>query len=345
MRATGGTDFSYYYTLLGIDRPASMDVKTLDVLIKAHMRAIPYQNFDIVRETSDVAARAKWDQKLDIDTLLDNLVVKRQGAMCYETSELLYRVLKDLGFDVIKTRAIARVGDKTFSEKPYIHQILIVTIEGKKYIADPGFGYSGLYGALEFDLDKSSEGYLDSRDLYKVERYPNCYRVSSWINHDWFVFYDFDQPIVEVSKEQALLDYQHMITDGRSPICWKYLKPGAMQEVAVSDAAESTMPTRVGFYVSMEKGVWDASMTLFTKKGKEKQTLNDVRAFQEAVKEYLQLNVPDPILSVLASNLATHRSRERHRQFAVLLAGLSLVGTLMFLCTEQAASAAPSFSP
>lgn len=50
---------------------------------------IPYQNFDL-----HLNRLIKSSLSINIDELMPKLVIKKQGGMCYEQSNLLYYMLK-----------------------------------------------------------------------------------------------------------------------------------------------------------------------------------------------------------------------------------------------------------
>jgi len=99
---------------------------TIPGLLEHHMRAIPFENFDVL---------LGQPPKLDADALEDKLVTRRRGGYCYEHSTLFAEVLRELGFPV--RMHSARVVMMTPRENsPRTHMFLSVGYD----VLDPGFG-------------------------------------------------------------------------------------------------------------------------------------------------------------------------------------------------------------
>jgi N-hydroxyarylamine O-acetyltransferase len=121
-------------------RTASRDV--LAGLLAQHMRAIPFENLDVLLGNPP---------RLDLPSLEAKLVTARRGGYCYEHSTLLAAVLTELGFEV-KTHS-ARVVMVTPRDKaPRTHMFLTVG----DAMLDPGFG--GHAPLVPVPLDGSAAG-------------------------------------------------------------------------------------------------------------------------------------------------------------------------------------------
>ncbi len=111
----GGTDPTY---------------QTLAGLLDAHIAHIPFENFDIL---------LRRPIRLDLEGLQAKLVHRRRGGYCFEHATLFAAVLEALGF--APTRHAARViVFRPRAEVPRTHMFLSVTVDGTRYVVDPGFG-------------------------------------------------------------------------------------------------------------------------------------------------------------------------------------------------------------
>lgn len=98
-------DVDAYLDRIGHPRvPPSAD--GLRSLHEAHVRAIPFENVDVVLGTHP---------GLQLDRISDKLVRGRRGGYCYEHALLFAAVLEHLGYAV--QRRIARVGRWTLSKR------------------------------------------------------------------------------------------------------------------------------------------------------------------------------------------------------------------------------------
>jgi N-hydroxyarylamine O-acetyltransferase len=103
---------------------------TLAGLLEAHMRSIPFENFDVLLGRG---------VRLDIDGLQAKLVAARRGGYCFEHSTLLAAALERIGFAPVRHtgRVIVFV---PLSQSPRTHMFLTVEADGARCVVDSGFG-------------------------------------------------------------------------------------------------------------------------------------------------------------------------------------------------------------
>lgn len=122
-------DLDAYLARVGLTRPGRPSRSALDALHAAHVRTFPFENFDVLLGTHP---------GVDLATVQDKFVRRHRGGYCFEHGTLLAAVLERLGYDV--ERRLARVGDFDISART--HLVVVVTLNGTRYLADPGFGLS-----------------------------------------------------------------------------------------------------------------------------------------------------------------------------------------------------------
>lgn len=136
-------DLETYLDTVG--EPAGpVDRDTLTRLCSAHMAAFPFANVDVLLGTHPgVGPEAVNTQLLD----------RGRGGYCFEQVQLFAGVLARLGFDV--RRALGRVHSV---ESRRTHMTVEVHLQGRRWLCDPGFGFS-LTGPIELvDGARRSEG-------------------------------------------------------------------------------------------------------------------------------------------------------------------------------------------
>ena len=95
-----------------------------------HNGAIPFENLDVLLPR---------EIHLDDRTLEEKLINGRRGGYCFEQNGLLERVLRELGFNV--RSLLGRVVLANPSQMPpRTHRLLLVEVDGERWIADVGFG-------------------------------------------------------------------------------------------------------------------------------------------------------------------------------------------------------------
>ena len=122
-------DLDAYFARIGVSTRGAPTLATLDALIWAHLRHIPFENLDIVLGRPI---------KIDLDSVATKLVTARRGGYCFEHNTLFAEVLRAHGFEVIALSA--RVRWLATGPTPRTHMCLEVMVDGRPHLVDVGFG-------------------------------------------------------------------------------------------------------------------------------------------------------------------------------------------------------------
>lgn len=136
-------DLPAYLHRIGVPASRAADGAALATLHRAHLRAIPFENLDVILGRGI---------SVDLDAVQDKLVDRARGGYCYEHATLFAAALEQVGFHV--DRVLARTGDPAEHPRPRSHLVLLVTspADGERWLADVGFG-SGLLRPLALRED------------------------------------------------------------------------------------------------------------------------------------------------------------------------------------------------
>jgi N-hydroxyarylamine O-acetyltransferase len=137
---TSGLDLSAYLARIGYGGRLDPTVETLTALHRAHVLSIPFENLDILLGRPI---------RLDLQSLQSKLVHERRGGYCFEHNALFAAALEHLGFELTGLAARVRMGDDRST--PRTHMILAVDVEGRRWLADVGFGGDTLLDPVPFD--------------------------------------------------------------------------------------------------------------------------------------------------------------------------------------------------
>jgi N-hydroxyarylamine O-acetyltransferase len=124
-------DLEAYFDRIGYDGPRRADRATLDALCLAHVKAIPFENLDVLLDRG---------VSLDDDAVDDKLVRARRGGYCFEHNTLMARVLAALGFEVKLLSGRVRISRPADFVPPRTHVFCRVEIGGESFLADVGVG-------------------------------------------------------------------------------------------------------------------------------------------------------------------------------------------------------------
>ncbi|MBF9150552.1 arylamine N-acetyltransferase family protein [Novosphingobium jiangmenense] len=118
-----------YLARIGLAEAVRADLPTLDAMVRAHVRAIPFENLDVQLgrplTTDPAAAFAK-------------LVEARRGGWCYEHNGVLGAALAAIGFDV--TRMSAGVMRQMRGDESMGSHLCLLVQCGGQMLVDAGFG-------------------------------------------------------------------------------------------------------------------------------------------------------------------------------------------------------------
>jgi N-hydroxyarylamine O-acetyltransferase len=132
-------------------------------LMRAHMRAIPFENLDVLLGRGI---------RVDLDGVFDKLVTGRRGGYCFEHSTLLAAALTQAGFaPVAHSARVVMVAPRSAS--PRTHMFLSMAIDGTTYLVDPGFGGHG--PLVPIPLVENRE-VREGSDVHRLAR-----RGSEWV--------------------------------------------------------------------------------------------------------------------------------------------------------------------
>ena len=134
-------DLDAYLKRIGHTGTVAPDAATLTALHRAHVAAIPFENLALMLDRP---------VRTDLGSVQDKLVRQGRGGYCYEQNTLFGAVLQRLGFRL--DRLLARVGSDQEPLRPRTHMVLSVEVEGRRLLADTGFG-NGLLEPIPLDPD------------------------------------------------------------------------------------------------------------------------------------------------------------------------------------------------
>lgn len=119
-----------YFNRISYGQSVLCTTDWLDGLILAHQQQIPFENLDVVDAHRPVS--------LGIEDLFRKIVQKRRGGYCFELNGLFCALLQACGFEAASCMCRVVLG-KAFVP-PVLHRATIVTLKGRDYFADVGFG-------------------------------------------------------------------------------------------------------------------------------------------------------------------------------------------------------------
>lgn len=127
-------DIEAYLERIGYKKSRNkLDLETLTDILEHQIRAVPFENLNIhCGEAMD----------LGLEAIFDQVVRRNRGGWCLQVNHLLYWALTTMGFETTMLGGyVYNTPAKKYSTG-MIHLLLQVTIDGRNYIVDAGFGRS-----------------------------------------------------------------------------------------------------------------------------------------------------------------------------------------------------------
>ena len=135
--------------------PSLDDIRTLMV---GHLQNVPFEDIDIVNGKTI---------SMDLPDIVDKLLTKKRGGYCFEQNTLFEAALQSLGYEVISSLARVRYNRPPDVITPYTHHVLLVSLEGTRYLVDVGFG--GINCMQPLSIDTREEQATPEGDFRIVE--------------------------------------------------------------------------------------------------------------------------------------------------------------------------------
>jgi N-hydroxyarylamine O-acetyltransferase len=183
-------DLDAYFRRIGFTASARPDLETLATLHRLHPQAIAFENLDPLLGVP---------VPLDEAALQGKLVRAGRGGYCYEHNLLFMHVLRALGFAVRGLGARVQYGAPEGVVTPRAHMLLRVDLDGRRHIADVGFGGMTLTAPLELDQDGEQ---ATPHEPCRLVRSGEDFVLQAKIGPSWQALYRFDL------QEQFQPDYE-----------------------------------------------------------------------------------------------------------------------------------------
>jgi N-hydroxyarylamine O-acetyltransferase len=181
-------DLPAYLRRVGYRGELAPSYAVLQGLHLAHAIRIPFENID---------ARLGRPIRLDLESLQRKLVTDRRGGYCFEQNLLFAAVLRRIGFPV--RQLAARVRLRTTRLLPRTHMLLLVTADGRDWLADVGFGGEGLLMPVPFG---GAETVRHFAWTYRIVAEGEQWVLQSRRGEGWLELYAF------TLEPQHLVDYE-----------------------------------------------------------------------------------------------------------------------------------------
>ncbi|XP_029955756.1 arylamine N-acetyltransferase 1-like [Salarias fasciatus] len=199
-------DVGKYLSRIGFEPQSESTVETLRSVHIRHLLSVPIENLTV---------HSGGLVRLDLPLLFDKIVNQRRGGFCCENNGLFSWLLTRLGFQVTLLSGQVKSKYTGCYGPPFDHLVLMVVIEGRRWLCDVGFGSAGFSVPLSLDAaDPQEQGHR----VYRIREETGMHYLewqsdeSSSGPKDWDALYKF------TLEPRSLGDFSEMwIYDQTSP--------------------------------------------------------------------------------------------------------------------------------
>lgn len=171
-----------YLSRIGFTARVEPTLHVLRSVHTCHLLSVPFENLTV---------HSGGRVQLDLPLLFDKIVNRHRGGFCFENNGLFSWLLTKLGFRVtlLSGQVMNTLG---FYGPPFDHLVLMVTVEGRKWLCDVGFGSTGFSVPLSLETSGPQE---QGHKVYRIRNDTGVYFVE-WqqkdsTDGDWAAMYKF----------------------------------------------------------------------------------------------------------------------------------------------------------
>ncbi|XP_034997773.1 arylamine N-acetyltransferase 2-like [Hippoglossus stenolepis] len=151
-------DVQKYLNRIGSTVPAEPDLDALRSVHTRHLLSVPFE---------DLTVHSGGRVELDLPLLYDKIVTRRRGGFCYENNGLFSWLLSSLGFQVTTLSAQVKNLITGCYGPPFDHLVLMVTLQGRRWLCDVGFGAAGFSVPLSLE---TSGPQTEGHRVYRIRK-------------------------------------------------------------------------------------------------------------------------------------------------------------------------------
>lgn len=177
---TDRIDVPAYLARIGYTGPTAPTLDVLAALQRHHIAAIAFETLAMI---------LREPVRLDLSALQQKILTNGRGGYCFELNLLFLHLLRALGFD-----AHGLTGRVVMNTPPGVvpartHVLILVTIDGIRYVTDVGFG--GMTPTAPLVLD-TEDAQPTPNEPYRLTRRYDTYALTALVEDTWRTYYVFD---------------------------------------------------------------------------------------------------------------------------------------------------------
>jgi N-hydroxyarylamine O-acetyltransferase len=212
---------------IGLPVSAPVTLAKLNQILEKTAATIPFENLCTL--SGDL-------NELSEGHLVEKIIKRNEGGLCYDLNGILYLFLKENGLDVELVRGAVYVPDAGgFSPTGRTHVAIILNEEGRKYLLDTGFGGNLPLRPVPLDASEISSPNGEFR-VKKVDSAFGDYVLEMKLKYkdsDWRIGYAFDsrepvENVSDLSQSKKIITEHPQSAFNKKPLLTRVTASGSM---------------------------------------------------------------------------------------------------------------------
>lgn len=176
-----------YFDRINYNGGVEQSVDNLTAMHRLHLQYIPYENLDLLNNVP---------LSLGVEDLYNKIILNGRGGYCFELQGLFCHLLESLGYSV--TQYAGRFMDEPWHVQMRRHRILVVTLNGKRYVCDVGVRSESPHVPLEL-VENMVQSDSISEYCYEKDPFYGWVLMQRERNKDW-------KPLLGFTEEPQIDD-------------------------------------------------------------------------------------------------------------------------------------------
>lgn len=212
---------------IGIDENEKITFDMLGDVLEKTALSIPFENMCIVSNKTN---------EVNKENLINKILVKNEGGLCYELNSILYLFLQENGYNVsLVTGVVFNQADQIWSKTGRTHAAILLANEGEMYLIDTGFGSNLPLKPVQLNGEIVTSATGEFR-VSQVDSEQGDFILEIKLKHRdqvWRTGYAFDsihpvQNLMEMDVIQKIVTESHLSPFNKNPLMTKLTTNGSL---------------------------------------------------------------------------------------------------------------------
>lgn len=211
---------------IGFSTDEELTFEQLPFVLIRIAKIIPFENLCVINH---------FMKDITLENIIEKILIKNEGGLCYELNTLLYHFLLENYFNVSLVKGVIyNHSIQDWSSTGSTHVLIILKYENALYLIDSGFGKNVPLKPVPLN----GEGITSENGAFRImntedKGKPYILEMKQFNDMDWKIGFAFDinNPIMEMAELNKIqrIIYEHPLSPfNKGPIMTKLINQGSI---------------------------------------------------------------------------------------------------------------------